>query len=500
MAKIKAQSLTDVLSENVVLELVEGKGSDAGKVFVRGEFGNAEKPTANGRLYPPKLWESQIERLHSNLKDRKVLGELDHPQDGRTALTRASHVITDLRLVDSVVIGEAEILDTAKGRDLKAILAAGVPVGISSRGYGSTKADNKGNEVVQEDYKLVTFDFVAEPADDTAYPEVFFEGVEMSDRDREKALADKFARTVVLPQPTKVTSDEALRAEFAGDLLKSVGELRTEIEAEVRAEMLADPSVARSKTAIEAVMGALKPFLSPSEVGDIEIEKDKEIEKLRNEVVSLQLKLAEQDELVLKLGEAVKEAGYKFFIEKLVEGETDAALIREAIGDVTKYESTKVLGEAVAAMKSKITEKREEKRKEFERVHAIEEGLRKKNSELADGLEEALLSNKQLALELYAERRLMNHPERDKIRAVLDHTKLESREQVDDILEQFREVERDSDDLAAVRDRVRNALGGGREHLPEARRGKAGRAVGNYNGTGTSLNELRSLSGLGHRE
>jgi hypothetical protein len=498
--KNKPQALTDVLAENVVLELVEGKGENSGKIFVRGEFGSANKPTANGRLYPPKLWESQIGRLEANLKDRKVIGELDHPQDGRTALTRASHVITDLRLVDGVVIGEAEILDTAKGKDLKAILSAGVPVGISSRGYGSTKPDSKGNEVVQEDYKLVTFDFVAEPADDTAYPEVFFEGVEfpMKDtKDKEKELLAKFTRMVDPNGPP--TADE-LRAEFAEKLLKSVAELRSEIEADVRAELLADPAVAGAKTAVAAVAEALRPFAVIGEASEMTLLSDEEISKLKTEVADLKLKLAERDELVTKLGAAVKEAGYKFFMEKLIDGESDSEVIRDAIGDVTKFESTAKLAEAVEGIKSKITAKREEKRKEFERIHAIEEGLRRKNSDLAEGLEEALLSNKQLALELYAERRLVNHAERDKIRAVLDHTKLESREQVDDILEQFREVERDTDDLAAVRDRVRNVLGGGREHLPESAR-KGGRVRGSdYNGTGTSLNELRSLSGLGNRE
>ncbi|GAF85875.1 unnamed protein product, partial [marine sediment metagenome] len=170
--------LIDEQVHQVRLELIEGKGENAGKVFARGEFGHAAKPTANGRLYQHPIWESNIGRLAENLSARKVLGELDHPSDGRTALQRASHIITNLQLEGDRVIGEAEILDTAKGRDLKAILAAGVPVGISSRGYGSTKPNGKGHDVVQEDYKLVTFDFVAEPADDTAYPEAFFEGVE----------------------------------------------------------------------------------------------------------------------------------------------------------------------------------------------------------------------------------------------------------------------------------------------------------------------------------
>jgi len=169
------------------------------------------------------------------------------------------------------------------------------------------------------------------------------------------------------------------------------------------------------------------------------------------------------------------------------------------VGDVTEYESTGALMEAVGRIKGKLEERREKKRAAEAKIHAAEAVLRDKNSQLAGGLEEALMSNKQLALELYAERRLANHPEANKIRAVLDHAALESREQVDEILEQFREVARDPDDLAGVRDRVRNALGGGRESLPESRVRGSRDGKANYNGLGSSLHELRSLSGLGDR-
>jgi hypothetical protein len=89
-------------------------------------------------------------------------------------LNRVAHIVTKLWLEDGKVFGEAEILDTDPGRNLQALLKAGCKVGVSSRGYGSTKPNDKGEDVVQEDYKLVTFDFVAEPAAG-AFPAVFFE-------------------------------------------------------------------------------------------------------------------------------------------------------------------------------------------------------------------------------------------------------------------------------------------------------------------------------------
>lgn len=502
MTELK-EKLVDTLAEHVVLDLVEGKedgqGQNDGKVYVRGEFGSALKPTANGRLYPPKLWEGQIDRLKSDLGSRKVLGELDHPSDGRTALQRASHVITDLKLVDGIVIGEAEILDTSMGRDLKAILKAGVPVGISSRGYGSTKPDNKGNEVVQaEDYKLVTFDFVAEPADNTAYPQAFFEGVEVPmEKDKEKELSAKFADKVVAARKEGEEAVEAtLRKEFESDLLSHVSEMRDSVEKEVREQLLADPKVAGAKTVLEGILELVRPFMLSEETASVVEQRDQQIEALKTQIADLELKLAEKDEVVERLGTAVKESGYKFHMERLIDGDENADEIREAVGSVVEFESAEALTEAVDQVRAKIASRRKEIQEREERIHAAEDALKSKNSELAEGLEEALLSNKQLALQLYAERRLANHPEGDKIRAILDHTTLTSREQVDDLLEQFREVARDPDDLSAVRDRVRSQLGGGREHVTEARTPRRGRQGKDYNGLGASLDELRSLSGL----
>ena len=138
--------LTDVRS--VKLQLVES-ADKTGKVFVRGEFGRADLATENKRVYPRKLWEREFTRLETGLSQRQVFGELDHPTDGRTSLNRVSHIITNLQLGDDgIVVGEAEILDTERGKNLMAMLKAGCSVGVSSRGYGSTKANDKGEEII----------------------------------------------------------------------------------------------------------------------------------------------------------------------------------------------------------------------------------------------------------------------------------------------------------------------------------------------------------------
>lgn len=163
----------------IKLQLVEGK---EGKVVVRGEFAKCGVATENKRVYPGKVWEKEIQRLNKALAERRVFGELDHPADGRTQLTRVSHLITNLRIEGGLVIGEAEIVDSERGKTLKALLNAGCKVGVSSRGYGSTVENEQGESVVQEDYRLATFDFVAEPADGDAFPDIVSESIDIKSR------------------------------------------------------------------------------------------------------------------------------------------------------------------------------------------------------------------------------------------------------------------------------------------------------------------------------
>ncbi len=159
-----------------MFDLIED--ASAGKPMrASGVFAVCNEATKNGRRYSEKLWEQNIARLQPAIKARRLVGELDHPSDGRTLLTRASHLITDLRIESRngkrVVVGDMEVLETARGRDLAALIKGRVEWGVSSRGAGSTKPRADGTEDVSEsDFKLYTFDAVFDPAADIAYPTV----------------------------------------------------------------------------------------------------------------------------------------------------------------------------------------------------------------------------------------------------------------------------------------------------------------------------------------
>ena len=75
-------------------------------------------------------------------------------------------------------IGRAKILDTPMGKIAKNLLDEGVKLGVSSRGMGSIRKEEKCN-VVQDDFMLATAaDIVADPSAPDAFVNGIMEGKE----------------------------------------------------------------------------------------------------------------------------------------------------------------------------------------------------------------------------------------------------------------------------------------------------------------------------------
>lgn len=162
--------LEDVFIVENLQVLEEGKSSKAMKI--RGVFQRADEANNNGRIYPKMVLESQIKKLAPLIEGRRLCGELDHPQSETVKLSNASHLITKLEMRGNEVIGEAEILSTPAGMTAKALIEGGVKIGISSRGMGTLSEDTTGAKIVNEDYRMVTLDLVADPSTRGAFPEL----------------------------------------------------------------------------------------------------------------------------------------------------------------------------------------------------------------------------------------------------------------------------------------------------------------------------------------
>ena len=161
-----------ILNDVMILDRIQvlNEGSGKGPMKIRGVFQRADEANKNKRIYPRDLLEREMNRLAESISGRSLLGELDHPAYDNVKLSNVSHLVTKLEMKGSEMIGEAEILSTPAGQVVRALIRDGVAVGISSRGSGSLSEDAAGNSYVNEDFKLTTFDLVADPSTRGAYP------------------------------------------------------------------------------------------------------------------------------------------------------------------------------------------------------------------------------------------------------------------------------------------------------------------------------------------
>lgn len=167
--------LTEVCSEAKWEILKEEEGVGGKKALkVKGRFQHAEEVNHNRRLYPKAILEREISKLQNSIKARRLTGELDHPDILETKLQNASHLIVDLYLEGNEVIGVLEVLNTAKGKDLRSLYEDRVDVGVSSRGAGRA-IERKGYFEIATDFNLKTFDVVSDPSTKEAYPKLLSE-------------------------------------------------------------------------------------------------------------------------------------------------------------------------------------------------------------------------------------------------------------------------------------------------------------------------------------
>ena len=139
-----------------------------GAMFLTGVMQRADAQNGNGRVYPKAILEREIENYSKIVKERRALGELDHPDDSVVNLKNASHMITEVWWDGDDVMGKAQILNTPSGQVLKELVSAGVKLGISSRGLGSV-SEQMGKTIVEDDFQLICFDFVSEPSTSGAF-------------------------------------------------------------------------------------------------------------------------------------------------------------------------------------------------------------------------------------------------------------------------------------------------------------------------------------------
>ena len=159
--------------KNLIIETNLFKGSvneDAsGRTLVKGVLQRSGAENQNGRVYPKNILEREVTKYQQLIKERRALGELDHPDSSVINLKNVSHNVREVHWEGNDVVGTVEILPTPSGNILKELLRAGILLGISSRGMGSTQPMKDNKLLVGEDFELIGWDFVSNPSTHGAF-------------------------------------------------------------------------------------------------------------------------------------------------------------------------------------------------------------------------------------------------------------------------------------------------------------------------------------------
>ncbi len=166
--------------------LQESAAKNNGRLIVKGVVQRANAENGNRRVYPEDTLRREVDKYKATyIKENRALGELDHPESPIINLKNVCHNILDLWWDGDDVMGKIEILPTPSGNILKALLIAGITVGISSRAMGSVKQIGETVEV-QDDLELVCWDFVSTPSTQGAFMEIVSEGLNYNNQQDNK--------------------------------------------------------------------------------------------------------------------------------------------------------------------------------------------------------------------------------------------------------------------------------------------------------------------------
>lgn len=414
-------------TQAIQLQLHEEAG---GAMIAKGEYARGGVATANNRLYKTPLWKREVGRLKEDMRAGRVFGELDHPGDGKTKLARVSHILQDLTVEgDGAVVGVSKVVKTPNGKTLTAITEGGGQVGVSSRGTGSVTAKN-GIEEVNDDFRLITFDFVADPAHRKAYPDMYAESKQVALADLNDSvittemmkkefpgLYEEFSRILGLREDkTTDISDEDIRR--ASDLLRSefatlqekqkdvitvlvkklVAEQREDVERAVESRLRSDPRIVGASAVVEKIVKLVTPFGMGKAQKDLVDAREAKIAELEAAEEKRTSELKSADLAMKDMAKSGKDAIMALAVERALAGipgdMRGSAMM--SIGDMTKlserFESLDSLNKALEEALKPIVENLEEQKakgKEREQKVVSEEmqGLAKRLDEVTSDFE-----------------------------------------------------------------------------------------------------------------
>ena len=112
----------------------------------------------NERVYPEAILRREAENYLKLIKEKRAMGEADHPESSIVAVSRISHNVVELWWEGNVLMGKLEIIMSpgfvnqgiisCEGDRVANYIRQGLKIGVSSRGVGSLEKENGKNIVL----------------------------------------------------------------------------------------------------------------------------------------------------------------------------------------------------------------------------------------------------------------------------------------------------------------------------------------------------------------
>jgi hypothetical protein len=152
--------------------VLESSRTDNDDYVLEGTAAVFGKENNNNRIYEEAEYLPHLNYLNEKIAQRRLVGELDHPEKFDVSLKNISHIIEKLDYDKGgrEIKIKVRLLDTPMGQIAKNLVDAGVPLSISSRAAGSV-----GNDKKVQIKKIFTYDLVADPGFQDAQLERVYE-------------------------------------------------------------------------------------------------------------------------------------------------------------------------------------------------------------------------------------------------------------------------------------------------------------------------------------
>jgi len=370
------------------VEILEGEAPSDGRMRVRAVLQIADQRNKNGRVYPKAILEREVNKMQAKISAREAYGAGDHPSDGRTRISDVSSIWERVWMDDKgVVMGDAVIVPTSRGKDLMEILRAKGSVNLSARGFGETEPKEWQGaiaDIVKEDYDLHAWDFVIGGGFKEAKVQQMREedakpphiegggGARMEITTIEQLRAAYPTLVSQLSESIKTTVEKELSEQFDKQVMQKFGDEKKVIEEHVRAQVMEEFQVEALQESLRMMAEIVAPWINVDEKGLISVgaavvqpteeslaqakELQTKLDEAEARAKTAEQKLKVADEKALKdvaaLQEKVDADEAQKYLTEVLKTEEHAALIQEQLaGCKTKQAIDEELPKVKARLK-----------------------------------------------------------------------------------------------------------------------------------------------------